>query len=227
MNIVELQVHAADLRALDAFYEAVLGLSRTLHEPSKSAYQIGRSRLVFMRDASFAGRYHIAFDVPNNQFDQARAWIEARVPLVEANDGATMFHSHTWNADQCYFLDPAGNILEIIARHTARTAAHETFSSASLLAISEVGLACGNVPATTTWFRTMLGLPAYHDQSPTFAPVGDEAGLFIVVQNGREWFPNTGVLATPLPTEIVIAGERAGAFRVPDLPYQVRTVEPT
>ena len=225
MHIRELHLHADDLHALDRFYASTLGLAKVASEPSAVAYQIGRSRLMFAHAAGFAGRYHIAFDVPNNQFDEAQAWLRARVSLVAANDGASVFHSAGWNADMCYFLDPAGNILELIARHTASTASHEPFSSASLLAISEIGLASSSVPTTVAWLRATLGLEPYGEQSPTFAPVGDDAGLFIVVQTGRQWYPDTGVLAAPLPTQIVIAGARSDSVAVPELPYHVRTVE--
>ncbi|MCU0493138.1 MAG: hypothetical protein MUD01_16255 [Chloroflexaceae bacterium] len=222
MHILELCLRAADLAALDQFYAGTLGLPSVRHERSGLAFQVGRSQLMFVQDESFRGRYHVAFDVPNNQLDQARAWLETRVPLLQARNGSTIFHTDDWNADQFYFLDPAGNILELIARHTANTTANTPFSSKSLLAITEIGLATSDVPTTVAWFQAALGLDPYRSHSSTFTPVGSETGLFIIVQHEREWFPNTGVQAVPLPVEVVLEGERLGEFTVPGLPYHMR-----
>jgi catechol 2,3-dioxygenase-like lactoylglutathione lyase family enzyme len=225
MKLLELTLRAADLDALEAFYGRVLGLNIFERDASRLIVQVGRSRLVFVFENDFAGRYHVAFDVPNNQLKLARAWLEVRVPLMRARDGATEFHGENWNADQFYFLDPAGNILELIARHTADTASNTPFSSESLMAITEIGLASPDVPATIAWFHETINLEPYKDHSDTFTPVGDESSLLIVVAEGREWFPDTGVQSAVLPTEIVLEGEHPGEFNVPGLPCRVRVVQ--
>jgi catechol-2,3-dioxygenase len=225
MDLLEVTLHADDLDALEGFYGGVLGLNIHERTASSLSVRIGRSRLVFAREDRFKGRYHVAFDVPNNQLNLARAWLEPRVPLVKANDGSTEFHGGNWDADQFYFLDPAGNILELIARHTADTASNVAFSSESLLAVTEIGLASPDVPATVGWFHQTLHLEPYKDHGDTFAPIGDESGLLIVVAQGREWFPDTRVEAEILPVEIVIEGEHHGEFDAPGLPCRVRVLE--
>lgn len=229
MHIVELQLHTADVGVLERFYGDLLGLPITTSDPDTLAVQIGRSRLLFVRASEFDGRYHVAFDVPNNQLADARSWLESRTPLVQARDGTVLFHSDTWNADQFYFLDPAGNILELIARHTSDTAQSTPFTSASVLAVTEIGLATPDVVSTVGWLCSKLELEPYGDHSDTFTPVGDEQGLFIVVKNEREWFPDTGVKAVPLPFEVTISGRQPGVFEAPGLPYRVVVVgqEPT
>ncbi len=225
MKLLEVTLRAADLDALEAFYGGVLGQRILERDASRLAVQVGRSRLVFAREGGFAGRYHVAFDVPNNQLAQAREWLEPRVPLMQSRDGSTEFHGDDWNADQFYFLDPAGNILELIARHTAGTASSAAFSSASLMAVTEIGLVSPDVTATVAWFRETLGLEPYKNHGGTFTPIGDEAGLLIVVAEGREWFPDTSVEAEILPVEIVVEGEHQGELHVPGLPCRVRVLE--
>jgi catechol-2,3-dioxygenase len=225
MKLLEVTVRAADLDALEAFYGGALGLSILERTASRLTVQIGRSRLVFTLEDGFAGRYHVAFDVPNNQLKLARSWLEPRVPLMQARDGSTEFHGENWNADQFYFLDPAGNILELIARHTADTASNAAFSSASLIAVTEIGLASPDVPATVAWFQQTLGLEPYKDHGDTFTPIGDESGLLIVVAQRREWFPDTRVEAEILPVEIVIEGEHHGVFDVPNVPYRIHVLK--
>jgi catechol-2,3-dioxygenase len=226
MNILELQLPSANLPAAQAFYSDLLGLPLVFHEPERIGLRIGRSVLVFYHQQDFTGRYHLAFDVPNNQLDRAKTWLEQRTALLSAADGTVIYHGHDWNSDQFYFLDPAGNILELIARHTANTASDDVvFSSNSILAITEIGLASPDVPATAAWLQTQLGLPSHRNHSDSFSPIGDETGLFIVVKTGREWFPSSGVMAVPLPVEVVLEGTPAVALQMPDLPYVLRVIE--
>jgi hypothetical protein len=50
--------------------------------------------------------------------------------------------------------------------------------------------------------RRAAGLQPYRGETDTFTAVGDENGLLIVVQQGREWYPRTGISAEPSPLEI-------------------------
>ena len=59
-----------------AFYRVSLELSATRDDSSLNV-QIGSSELRFTQQTGFEGRYHVAFDGPNNQFADAVAWLEA------------------------------------------------------------------------------------------------------------------------------------------------------
>jgi catechol 2,3-dioxygenase-like lactoylglutathione lyase family enzyme len=226
MKILELCLSTANLPAAKAFYSDLLGLPTVFYTPEQIGFQLGQSLLVFRQSIGFTGRYHLAFDVPNNQLDQAQAWLEARAPLLPDQEGAVCAHIESWNADQVYFLDPAGNVLELIARHTANTASNNPlFSGQSLLSISEIGLATPDVPTTVAWLRDQFDLPIYRNSSDAFTAVGNENGLFIVVKDGREWFPSTGVMAVPLAVEVVLEGTLAKIVQMPELPYVLRVVE--
>lgn len=223
MKILELGVGASDLAALEVFYGGVLGLKLS-RETSKLIIQIGYTTLIFTQLKGFSGRYHFAFDIPHNQLTQARVWLEERTPLQSSQDGENVFHAEEWNADMIYFLDPAGNILELIARHNSETALSGEFSSSSFVSVSEIGLPTPQVPALGNWLLETLKLEPYYDYGPEFMPIGNESGLFIVVAQGREWFPDTGVNALPLPVEVTLEGETVGRFQVPDLPYLFQVV---
>ncbi len=217
MRIKQLTLQTASFELQSAFYRDLLGLPVTKDDSSLSV-EIGSSELRFESHAGFEGQYHVAFDVPNNQFTDAVAWLEARVAIFGAE---RVYHSANWNADNVYFLDAAGNILELIARHTADTARTTAFSSASLLHISEIGLSAPNPLELSGWLETQFGLQTYRDHISSFVPVGDETGLLILVANGREWFPETGVHAVPLPTQIRLEGQSSLTLTVPDLPYRI------
>ena len=55
-----------------------------------------------------------------------------------------------------------------------------------------------------------------------FAALGDDDGLFIVVERERAWFPTTR-RAGVFPVTMTVAGHRDGTFRMPGTPYVVVT----
>jgi catechol-2,3-dioxygenase len=224
MLIDELILRTRDVTALHDFYMRVLGLTAVQEAGSRLTLQTGRSRLAFQQsDTAWHGYYHFAFDVPENQFAAAKAWLTARVPLIPDKDGQDHFHSDEWNSDSIYFYDPAGNILEFIARHNQANSSDHPFGPASIIAVTEIGLTCADVHATVEWLRSAMGIEVYADgEGEQFAPVGDEAGLLIVVRQGRIWFPDTGKPAVfaPLSLSLTTAPERR--YRLTGPPYQLK-----
>ncbi len=87
-----------------------------------------------------------------------------------------------------YFLDPAGNILEFIARHTLKNDAPGDFTAKDILCASEIGIVSPDVVATADQLCDAAKIGRYHGGSEDFTAVGDEHGLFIVVKTGRKWF---------------------------------------
>ena len=72
MQITCLELPAKELQAQKEYYSEVLGL------PVKASaielkVQIGKTELVFTQaDPEFDGAYHFAFDIPENQFGNAK-----------------------------------------------------------------------------------------------------------------------------------------------------------
>lgn len=194
---LSLQTHRRDMLE---FYTQVLELPQV----DANTVQIGTSSLSF--EPAKTGEtpfYHFAFNIPHNQLQGAKAWAEARVSLIPDATGELVFHSKSWNSDQFYFYDPAGNILEFIARHTLSNASSQAFTAQSLLNISEIGVVCDDVPATVANLQAKTSAPFYNTQpNDSFMPLGDENGLFIVVKRGRIWFPDTGKAAIPAPFRV-------------------------
>ncbi len=223
MNIQRLTLETADLAPLKVFYGEILELPVRL-ENGVLQIQIGSSELVFLEKPESKAKYHMAFNIPEQQLEAAKHWLEARVPLVQDEHGTTVFESVTWSANQVYFYDAAGNILELIARHNLRHETIQPFDSSGLLNISEIGLAVLQTSEFAGWLETQFGILAYRNNSSDFMPLGDENGLIISVSSGREWYPNTGILAEAFYTKIeftVGAGLASPAPTVGylDLPY--------
>lgn len=145
---------------------------------------------------------HFAFNVPENLFAEAVAWLQERVSLLASADGSeTLFNFASWNAHAVYFTDPDGNIAELIARHNLASSRREHFA---ILGMSEIGLVTDDVPGTVA----QLGLPLYQQGGPSFQPVGDEEGLLIVVQRNRPWYPDNRHTAQPVPFSVTLPGGR-------------------
>lgn len=214
--IHEVRLLTNDLAAQRQFYAERLGLPVAAATVAELTLQVGAARLVFTAaPEERRGAYHVAFNIPENQFDGAKRWLAARTPLVRNSDGRDEFAFAGWNAHAVYCYDPDGNIIELIARHALPNAAPPPFTTASLLTISEVGLVVDDVPAMVARLQADLGVTVYAGAgNADFAAVGDEHGLLIVVRQGRVWFPASGgSAAVALPLTVVLS-DAAGRRRM-------------
>ncbi len=206
MKILDLRLATSAIQQQRDFYAHLLDSPPATATAERVCFQIGGSRLTFEQAPSeLPGKYHFAFNIPENQFEAARSWTRRRLPLLTDETGADAFYSENWDAHYLYFYDPAGNVVEFIARHTLPNASDDAFSAQSLLGISEIGIAADDVASQVAELQAYTGATPYRwSGNPAFAPVGDEHGLFIVVQRGRIWFPNTGLPAVHLPITVTV-----------------------
>jgi len=205
--------------------------ARVLQLPSSSStdawtLHAGTSMLTFTDAVPHEpASYHFAFNIPSHLFADAKAWLADKVPLLRDQTGADAFHFDNWNADAVYARDTAGNTIEFIARHTLGGSAATSWTSASIVSVSEIGVVADNVPATVRMIQQRTASPVYRgvvDQ--LFTPVGDEHGLLIVVQQGREWFPHTRVPALPAPVRAVIENEAGTRYELVGPPWAIAAV---
>ena len=132
-------------------------------------------------------------------------WTRERVSLVKDTSGEEVFRFDRWDADALYFYDPAGNLLELIARHTLGNEREGAFDAHSLLNISEIGIVAHDVAEQVKDIQKQLDIEPYKASvNAEFTPVGDEYGLLIVVKEGRIWFPDTSISAERLPVTTVV-----------------------
>jgi catechol-2,3-dioxygenase len=206
MRIVELQLQTVDLDRQRDFYAHVFNRVPMPGPAGELHIQIGASRLIFQQAGrDHAGVYHVAFNIPENQFAAAAAWARQHLTLIYDADGADTVYFSSWDAHALYFADPDGNIIELIARHSLDNASSTAFSGDQLLGISEIGIAADNVLALAAQLQARTGAPAYRGKpDATFTPLGDEHGLLILVPQGRIWYPNTGQPAASLPLTVQV-----------------------
>jgi len=98
---------------------------------------------------------------------------------------------YNWNAKSFYFYDNNGNILEFIARNDLDNATQNPFDGNSVLSVSEIGLVSKNVAEKCDELFDKYGLTSYSKQPklPKFIVLGSVTGLFILVEENRDWYP--------------------------------------
>ena len=199
-----LSIQVPDIRAMVEFYSSGLGFPLLTVRQDCALFRVGSTVLMFeqVEDPDPDGPppyYHFAFDIPRNRLDQAEAWLSERVDLLK-RDGERQIPFEDWNARAVYFHDPAGNIVEFIARHNLPNESEETFSSHSILRVSEIGWPC-----LLGILDRDFGLPVWWE-TKGFTAFGSETGLILVVDTQRKWLP-TDKAAQAHPVTIVLSDE--------------------
>ncbi len=129
-------LYTDQLEDMKGFYEYQMGF-RIVEEDSESfTLAIGSSTLIF-KESERKSVYHFAFNIPGNQFTLAKSWAASRVTLNRQEGMNEIFYAN-FNADAFYFQDPAGNVVEFIARRNVDRMGDFTIDS--LLNISEVSI---------------------------------------------------------------------------------------
>ena len=195
---VRLQAPAHAHDALSEFYEQRLELP---------GLRIGETELELV---SGEGEpfYHFALLVPGNRFEAAFDWIGDRAELLpDRETGETVFDFENWDAHGCYFHDPAGNIVELVAHHRIDPSdATGPFAGSELLGVSEVGLV-GDRAAMAAVLRVVLQMPLWQgsaEEEGRLAFVGEPGRTLILAPTGRGWLP-TGRPAEKHPVEAVLS----------------------
>jgi len=200
MNINRLELQTSNLKEQALFYGEILELDTRIIAGKQVDIRAGATELVFTQaDENRPCLYHFAFNIPENQFETAKKWLALRSDPLADEDGNFTFDFGNWNSHSLYFEDAAGNILELIARHDLKNTSDEF----SILSVSEIGLATEDVLALVKSLQEKTGLLPYKDESTeSFTAIGNAEGLFIIVKQGRIWYPNSGVPAQLLPLRI-------------------------
>jgi catechol-2,3-dioxygenase len=207
---VELQVPGSAMDALARFYGEELGLPGE-HRRHALSVAVGGAELVFTPAAGDARPfYHFALLVPGDRFDAARSWIARHTQLLAGEDGAAVFDFADWNAEACYFHDPAANIVELIAHHGVGDRPQETggFCATELIGISELGIVVANPASAAEVLHRELGLALWSgavDDTGGLGFVGRQAHTLILTGAGRGWLP-TGRPAERHPVAVTITG---------------------
>ncbi|MEO8533803.1 MAG: VOC family protein [Flavobacterium sp.] len=191
MKLEHIQITTNNIETTKAFYKDILGLLILEKSNESVTVQAGNSILKFVENPQFDSIYHFAFNIPENKLDEAIEWCKNKVDLITIEDKNVIANFENWNANTVYFYDNNGNLLEFIARHDLNNRQTETFSSKSILNISEIGIVNENPLELGNELITGYGLNFFskNSNSELFSAIGDDEGLLIIVQPNRNWYP--------------------------------------
>ncbi len=226
MEITKLSL-AGPRSALDElrdFYIMRLGLPGA--RPQSAGFGVGldRARLTF---APTDGRpfYHFALLIAGDRFEAAVAWLASRVELLTGQDSSPVFEFAAWPARAVYFLDPAGNIVELIAHPGVWESGlgDAGFDPGEIVGISEAGVVAANLPAVATSIHARAGIEVWDgDPAVGIAFLGRRAHTVILCAPGRGWLPTrrpaeahpVAVTLSSAQGETLIVGDDAGEVEV-------------
>ncbi len=194
MKIKRLSLQTAYLKTLQEFYSSILELPVQSPDEHKINIKIGDSDLVFTETSTAEPFYHYAINIPANKIEEAKDWSNNKVKLLWMEDYKSEIADFVnWHAKSVYFYDPAGNIVELIARFDLDNNASETFSSHQLLSVNEAGLVFSdeNFDKEIMHLENLYSLSYFDKQPPLpkFRAMGDDQGLFVIVPQHRNWYP--------------------------------------
>ncbi|MFN8285733.1 MAG: hypothetical protein U0V74_03215 [Chitinophagales bacterium] len=200
MQLTEITLLTNSLPEIKNFYRQKLNFNCIDSTTHSAAFQCGASILRFQQ-SNLAAYYHFAFNIDPVCFNTAHKWAEENLQLI-SYEKQNIVDFPNWNARSFYFLDPAGNILEFIARFDLPSNS-AAFSTSSILGISEIGIVTDPVSAMRHRLQNNFNVQPFFRQTPTdeFCPMGDDNGLLIVVTQHRNWFPTT-ITCMPFPLKI-------------------------
>ena len=132
MDIINTKLKTHQLQEMKHYYGQILGFPIEKETPNSFVVTFGISSIEF-NDYDVVGEpyYHFAFDIPCNQFAQAKQWIQNKTELL-TEEGADEIDFTLSCAKSIYFEDPSGNILEFIARLKTNPPSDQPFSIASI-----------------------------------------------------------------------------------------------
>jgi len=202
MKIREIILGTHNITATAVFYTQSLQLPVISEGGRHISLQAGSSILTFeQQETATPPIYHIAFNIPHNQLQEAIQWLQNFTTLLPVTDSSHIADFSNWNAHAVYFYDNNGNLLELIARHGLENASAQLHIDC----ISELGVVTENPTAYADQLISRYGLTVFSRQPrlEQFTALGDDNGLLIIVKEGRNWFP-TSVPAQYFPATITL-----------------------
>jgi len=231
--IRSIELHTVALLSdLKTFYAETLGFAILRESDKHLTIAGGKTAITFLKvdNTDSFPWYHIAFNIPQNQILAAREWHLKRGPLIETpphqrdpdypND---VRHFRNWNAHSLFFWDPAGNLVEYIARHELDNNSEGDFSIEDIHYASEIGFIVEDQQVAARQLNKAIGLNAYPKDTNFWWAMGDANGLLLCLPKGREWGTFEGRMQTftEFPVKVSINGAAKKSFSFSEYPYSV------
>ena len=221
MKIRKVTLQTGKLEKLRDFYVNKLGFKSEIEDDKSFTIAAGTSLLKFEYGNNDAF-YHFAFNISENMIEKSLEWIKDKAePMV--HEGKNIIDFSFWDAHSIYFYDPAGNIVEFIARHRLNNSSDGEFSVNNITSISEIGMPVNDVKTFFEDVSDATGIPLFSGDNKTFTAAGDDEGLLIIVPKGRNWFPNCPP-AEIYPIALELGGIKESALGFGEYGYAIKSI---
>ena len=225
-------VTATPIAELKKFYTGVLELPLISEQADQFMIRAGETTLSFVQVKQYdaAPFYHFAFNIPENKIVKAREWQLKRTELsatpahmIDDKFPKDIRHFQNWNAHSIFFWDPAGNLVEYIARHDLGNGADGEFTSKDLLCASEIAFIVNDADAIADELKSSFNLSQYRGGDANFRAIGDENGLLLVIKKGRIWESHTNISRTPatIKTAVTINADKKEIWKPANYPFEI------
>lgn len=224
-EITELNLRARRLDQNRFFWETLLGFT-VIDAPSAGQYtlQVGNTKLTFRQsntnpdlEATFFPQYHFSIAIPSNQVENCLDWVlsqkavnpatnaEVTIPIwKDYLNEAEIIRRNLYNSQSVFIQDPAGNVIELLARHDMNNTATGAFNKGMFIGISEVGIVTRDVRKTAALLKETFGVDEVLGSSNSFKPIGGATGLLKLIVPGKPWIPTENELAVDHEMELTI-----------------------
>ena len=191
MKILEIEIQTDNIKETETFYSEILGLQLVNKNQNSISFKAGQSKLTFIKSDNINPKYHFAFNIPNNKLEEAILWAKSRLSLIENDENGIIANFESWNANAIYFYDNNNNIVEFIARFDLENSNEKPFDISVIESISEIGIVTDKPLDLAETLIESYNLVYFNKstKSEKFAALGNDNGLFIIVETNRKWYP--------------------------------------
>lgn len=171
---------------------------------------LGSSRLV-LRPSDHREYHHFAINIHPDDFEFFLKFVREELKPLPW-EGKDTIDFPNWNARAVYFYDPAGNIVEFIAREGIKQkySSPQGGISDKIIRLSEIGLPTSDVSDIADTIKSKAEIDRYDGDKSRFCAAGDEEGMFIIVDyKQKKWIPMMDdVIPFPFAAMIENKGKR-------------------
>lgn len=191
MKILEIALQTDNIKETETFYTETIGLQLVSKQQNTISFVAGQSKLTFIKSEKLNPKYHFAFNIPNNKLHEAIDWAKLKLSLIENPENGIIANFESWNANSIYFYDNNNNIVEFIARFDLDNTSEQPFDISLIESISEIGIVTDKPIELAEALIASDGFNYFNKstKSEKFAALGNDNGLFIIVETDRKWYP--------------------------------------
>lgn len=221
MQIESVVFQTNQIESMREFYGETLELPITSRDVDSFSVAAGSTTVTFERTNTANQNYHFALRVPNGQLIPAAHWLLERTELSEHPTGSKVVEFTQLNSESIYFVDPAGNLIEFVARSDLDDTVEGDFSPTYIRSMNEIGMPVNEVAPMISFLTDRIGIESLGDVDADIVSIGDLNGMIVIAQAGTDWFMSDKTKRVE-PLEISISALQTEKLVLDEYPYVVK-----